>query len=711
MTANAMPVTLDTPVQYLKGVGPQRGTLLEKAGIQTASDLLRYVPFRYEDRSQFRPIRSLREGEDAVVCGRILVSGGYTTSVSRTRIFEAIVRDDSGAMSIKFFNQPYLARILKNGEEGIFYGRPRYDRFQRALVLTNPEFEIISGEDVALHTGRIVPVYRRIGRLTTRMLRSIIFRLLERLDPNTPDILPEDLRSRLKLPGLLEAYSQVHFPVPPGGISRQDFLEALEQKRVPGFQRLIFEEFFTFQIGLALIRRHREVVEKAFRPEVDDAIRERARQVLPFRLTGAQKRALREIVGDLRRSSPMSRLLQGDVGSGKTIVAVLAALVVIENGFQVAIMAPTELLAEQHYRNVTRLLEGSGVEVSLLTGSVKGKERKRRRDAIASGRVNLIVGTHALIQESVDFDKLSLVIIDEQHRFGVVQRSQLMEKGSRPDTLVMTATPIPRSLALTAFGDLSVSVIDELPPGRRPVRTVIKTERSRDQVYAEVRRQLALGRQAYFVYPLIEESEKVDLKAATEASSHLAEDVVPEYRVGLMHSRLKPDKKEALMREFLEGSLHVLVSTTVIEVGIDVPNATLMIIEHAERFGLSQLHQLRGRIGRGRHPGLCILMVDRLTTREAGERLAIMRETNDGFKIAEKDLELRGPGEFVGTRQSGAPQFVVGNIVRDRGLLELAREEAFAFVGELERRGSPGRKEMARLLQLWRERYSLFEVG
>ncbi len=696
-------------VQYLKGIGPQRARLLEQAGIKTASDLVRYLPFRYEDRSQFRPIRSLVDGQEAVIQARVLVAGDYRTSRSRTQIFELIARDDSGAISIKFFNQPYLGKVLQTGRTFIFFGTPRWDRYAHGLTLLNPEFELVGGADQTLHTGRIVPVYRRIGALSTRVLRQVLFTVLERMGPELSDPLPEELRRKLNLPDLRTALMEVHFPTPAPGQDRHRLLEELEQRRTPAYRRLIFEEFFSFQVGLSLIRRGRETRQKAHRIQVTDELRRKVRDLMPFRLTDAQKRVLREIVDDLRKPQPMSRLLQGDVGSGKTIVAVLAAVVVAENGCQTALMAPTELLAEQHYRGITRLFQGTGLRTVLLTGSIRGSRRRPILDAIAAGEADLVVGTHALIQEGVRFRRLALVIIDEQHRFGVLQRSRLMDKGTEPDTLVMTATPIPRSLALTVYGDLSVSVLDELPPGRQPVRTVLKRSENRAEVYEEIRRQVAAGRQAYIVYPLVEESEKLDLQAATEAAESLSKQVFPEFRVGLMHARLKAGEKETLMKQFVAGEVQILVSTTVIEVGIDVPNASIMVIEHAERFGLSQLHQLRGRIGRGHHPGLCVLVADRVGSADAWKRLDIMRRTQDGFAIAEKDLELRGPGEFVGTRQSGLPEFQVGNLVRDRELLEAARREAENFVAAL----PTGREsaQVAALLRDWRRRYGLFTVG
>jgi ATP-dependent DNA helicase RecG len=473
----------------------------------------------------------------------------------------------------------------------------------------------------------------------------------------------------------------------------------------------MFEEFFFFQVGLQIIRTKRRFVPKALRPKLNDKISQRVRSILPFRPTQAQERVLKEIVEDLCSQRTMNRLLQGDVGSGKTIVAIQAIVLVIENGYQAALMAPTELLAEQHYRNVLNYFKETPYEIAILTSKVQGRERARILGRMESGEVDLIVGTHALIQQGVRFKTLGFVVIDEQHRFGVVQRSQLMAKGSRPDTLVMTATPIPRSLALTVYGDLDLSVLDELPPGRVAVKTVLKTERSRMEVYSVLRQRLKQGHQIYIVYPLVEESEKVDLRAASEMSEHLQKEVFPTYRVGLMHGQLPSSEKEELMSSFRKRQVHILVSTTVIEVGIDVPNASVIVVEHAERFGLSQLHQLRGRIGRGTHPSLCILLVDRVKSKEAYKRLDIMRRSNDGFVIAEKDLEIRGPGEFAGTRQSGIPDFRFGNIVRDRKFLELARWEAEGYLRERLGTGQDDREELALLANKWKSRYGLFEVG
>jgi ATP-dependent DNA helicase RecG len=707
-----MAVRFDTPAQFVKGVGPQRARMLTNAGINTAEDLLKYRPFRYEDRTHFREIQELTPGNEMVIKGTVSYAGGFSTPRRRLKIFEILVGDDSGVIPAKFFNQPYLSKVFSRGQQVILYGAPRMDSYSQGLAFVNPEYEILSpGSDLTVHTGRIVPIYRRLGKLTTRSLRHIVFNLLQNLGESEYDPLPEKILDKFEFPRRLDAFKQIHFPRCPHEQDVEAFIKELQAWRTSAQQRFIFEEFFFFQLGLQIVRRKREVEAKTRKIRISKHIRDRIKQILPFHPTGAQKKVLKEIVNDLCSNQVMSRLLQGDVGSGKTVVAIQAFVTMVENGYQSALMAPTEILAEQHLRTVRSFLQGTPYRVSYLSNKVKGKERKTVLAQTKSGKTDLLVGTHALIQEGVEFKDLGLVIIDEQHRFGVLQRSQLMEKGGRPDTLVMTATPIPRSLALTVYGDLDLSLLDELPPGRKPVKTVLKAEKSRDEVYSVIRREVEQGRQAYIVYPLVEESEKLDLRAATEMSQHLQLEVFPRRRVGLMHGRLSSSEKDQLMDRFIEGKIDVLVSTTVIEVGIDVPNATLMVIEHAERFGLSQLHQLRGRIGRGSHESLCILMVDRVKSREAYERLDIMRKTSDGFEIAERDLEIRGPGEFVGTRQSGLPDFRFGNIVRDRKLLELARQEAGRFLKSLVRSAQDPRREIIRIADEWRHHYGLYEIG
>jgi ATP-dependent DNA helicase RecG len=521
------------------------------------------------------------------------------------------------------------------------------------------------------------------------------------MPPDVPDHLPDDLRARLGLPSRYAALLATHFP--PADVS----IGELNLFRTPAQRRLIFEEAFLFQMGVIARRRFAATERKPAEIQVDDRIRESARKVLPFKLTNGQRQALKEIVEDLQRPQPMNRLLQGDVGAGKTIVALLAALVEMENGLQVAFMAPTEILAEQHFLNLSRLLQSSRFRVALLTGSTAGAARREQLAEVEAGAIPLVVGTHALVQGDVNFKRLGLVVIDEQHRFGVMQRATLRAKGLHPDVLVMTATPIPRTLALTVYGDLDVSMIRDVPPGRQPIVTVAKPESRREDVYKFVREQLEKGRQVYVVYPLVEESAKVDVKAATEMADHLATDVFPEFRVGLLHGRMKADGKDRVMKAFASGELHVLVSTTVVEVGVDVANASVMIVEHAERFGLSQLHQLRGRVGRDRHQSYCFLMYQPPLSDEARERLHAMTETTDGFEIAERDLRLRGPGDFFGTRQAGMPTFRMVDLIRDKETLEVAQREAIAWFDKT----MPAPAAVEKLLHGWETRFRLIEVG
>jgi ATP-dependent DNA helicase RecG len=526
-------------------------------------------------------------------------------------------------------------------------------------------------ELAAIHVGRRVPVYRKLGEFRTKRLREIVWEVLQRLpDEAVGENLPADLVARQRLVARAEALRGIHFP--PEGVSLADY----ERARSPAHRRLIFEEFFWVALALAYRRGERAKEPKGAVIEITERLRSVCAGILPFTLTTAQERVVNRIFADMESDAPMNRLVQGDVGSGKTIVAVQAMLAAMENGYQTALMAPTEILAEQHARNVKKLLAAAPYRVELLTGSLRASVKRKLHTDLSAGEIHAAIGTHALIQENVNFANLGLAVIDEQHRFGVMQRAELMARGLHPDVLVMTATPIPRSLAMTVYGDLDVSVIDELPPGRTPIKTVVLGEEKRAGVYRGIERELKLGRQAYVVYPLVEESEKMDLKDATRQYEKLRDEVFPNYNVGLLHGRMKPSEKEEVMGRFVAGETHILVSTTVVEVGVDVPNASIMVIEHAERFGLSQLHQLRGRVGRGAEQSFCVLMTTRKQTNVAKERLGIMEETTDGFLIAEKDLEIRGPGEVMGTRQSGIPVFRVGNIVRDVQILEEARREA-----------------------------------
>ncbi len=523
----------------------------------------------------------------------------------------------------------------------------------------------------AIHVGRRVPVYRKLGEFRSKRLREIMHAALARIEPEAiRETLPDDLRARQHLIGHNEAIRRIHFPADDAPLAEY------ERGRSPAHLRLIFEEFFWVALALAIRRGERIKEAKGACIEITARVRERIASILPFSLTSAQERVIARIFDDMTSDAPMNRLLQGDVGSGKTIVALQAMLAAMENGYQAALMVPTEILAEQHARNIKRLLAKTPYRVELLTGSLRATEKRRLHKDVATGEIHACIGTHALIQEAVSFNKLGLVVIDEQHRFGVLQRAEIRTRGFNPDVLVMTATPIPRSLAMTAYGDLDVSVIDELPPGRTPIKTVVVGEDQRTGVYKGVEREVRGGRQVYVVYPLIEESEKMDLKDATRMYEQLRDRVFPTFAVGLLHGKMKSSEKEEVMRRFVAGEINILVATTVIEVGVDVPNASVMVIEHAERFGLSQLHQLRGRVGRGAEQSFCVLLASEKRTVVARERLGIMEETSDGFRIAEKDLELRGPGEVMGTRQSGVPTFRVGNLVRDVEILEEARREA-----------------------------------
>jgi ATP-dependent DNA helicase RecG len=695
---------LATPLQFLKGVGPRRAADLARVGLHTAEDLLLRFPLRYENRAALAPIRSVRPGQVATIVGDVLSAGVRPTRRPGFRIFEVLVRDGSGTIRASFPNQAFLKDVFHPQQAVVLYGMVEF-RGSGGLQITNPEYEIVRGEpgeesDATIHTGRIVPIYEKAGSVTTRIQRSLVFDLLAGLPADVADPLPPGVRTSQALPDRRQALTDTHFP--PAGTD----VAALNEFQTPAQRRLIFEEFFLFQAGLALRKRGNAAEKKARPVVVDDRIRDSARRVLPFALTAGQKAALKEIVTDMQRPEPMNRLLQGDVGAGKTIVALLAALVAMENGLQVAFMAPTEILADQHYLTIRRLLEPSRFRIASLVG---GQRTTRRRDVLAeigSGAAHLVVGTHALAEEAVQFRELGLVIIDEQHRFGVVQRATLRAKGVRPDVLVMTATPIPRTLALTAYGDLDVSIIRDLPPGRTPVRTLKMSESRREEVYRLARQEIDQGRQVYVIYPLVEDSDKVELRAATAMAEHLQAAVFPDCRVALLHGRLKQEEKDRVMSAFARGEVDILVSTTVVEVGVDVANATLMIVEHAERFGLSQLHQLRGRVGRGAQASTCVLLYQYPISDAGRARIDALVETNDGFVIAERDLALRGPGDFFGTRQSGMPTLRVGDLVRDHALMEEARRAATAYLDQPE--AAP---LVTYLTANWAERFGLAGVG
>jgi ATP-dependent DNA helicase RecG len=700
------------PLQFLKGVGPRKAADLKKAGLNTVEDLLFRFPRRYEDRSRMQSIISLRPGMTAAISGKVLNAGLAQTRRPGFKLFSALVQDDSGQIQAVWPNQAFLKDVIKSQQRIVLFGKVEIWG-SRGLQITDPEFEIVKDhesrepeaesreqQEAQLHTGRIVPVYERTGSVTTNMQRRFVWQALEQLPEDGFDPLPDDILTRERWPSRKAALWAAHFPPSDANV------DALNAFMTAAQRRLVFEDFFVFQTGLALRRHENAQVRKGLVSKVDDRIRQCARAVLPFKLTAGQRDALAEIVADMQKSWPMQRLLQGDVGAGKTIVALLSAIVAMENGYQVAFMAPTEILAEQHYRTIVKVLDGKPYRVALLTGRVTAAMRRDLLPSIERGDINLIVGTQALIQEHVRFKALALAVIDEQHRFGVVQRGTLAAKGANPDVLVMTATPIPRTLALTECGDMEVSVIRGLPPGRQPIKTLIKADSRRDEVYAMMRDEIRRGRQVYVIYPLVEESEKIDLKAATAMAEQITK-IFPEFTVALLHGRMKGDEKEAVMHRFNAGQLHILVSTTVVEVGVDVPNATLMVIEHAERFGLSQLHQLRGRIGRGQHVSTCVLIYQPPWTDDARERLKAMADTSDGFVIAERDLQLRGPGDFFGTRQSGLPTLRAGDLQRDGDLLERAFEEARARVEA----GTLTAAQQDYVRSVWQRQFGLITVG
>ena len=704
-----MATNLSTEVRMIKGVGPQRAELLAQRGIYTIEDFLAYLPFRYEDRTRFFFFNDIETNVIYTIRARVMSGQAIRTMRGRGAIYHLLVQDDTGQLPCKFFHGGYLEGRLKPGQLLILHGKAEIDKLRPArLEMINPQIEVLGNEEMdSTEVGRIVPIYEAIGTFGSRQIRRAMYAALQHIDPRMPDVLPEELRAKLHYPARGEALIHTHFP--PAGES----LDALNVFRSPAQQRLIFEEFFLYQLSLAL---NRQVTRKEnaipFRVR-EDAVREALKRILPFKPTAAQKRVLAEIVADLEKPAPMNRLLQGDVGSGKTIVALQAAVIAFENGTQAALMAPTEILAVQHFLSARRILSHGGYRVELLISVMKSDDKAAALERIRSGEAQFVIGTHALIEENVEFARLGFVAIDEQHRFGVMQRKRLMDKaaahGHAPHVLVLTATPIPRTLSLTLYGDLDVSILDELPPGRTPITTRITSEPHLPGVWEFLRREVAAGHQGYIVYPVIEES-KLELKAAIEEYEHLSKEAFPNLRLGLLHGRLSNEEKDDVMQRFRKNEAQILVATTVVEVGVDVPNATVMVIEHAERFGLSQLHQLRGRIGRGAEKSHCILVAPFRMSDEARTRLETMVRTSNGFEIAETDLQLRGPGEFFGTRQSGEMGFHVANPIRDSELLELARREAFAIAGDAAQRES-----LQRILHLlpehWQRRYHLARIG
>jgi len=666
----------ETDVMYVKGVGPKIAYILNKMGIYTANDLLYYFPRKHIDYSSRTTIKELRVGDETTIFGKIRSVDAYVTK-NKLGIIKVKIYDGTGTLPLNFFtaraNRVALERMKKQFPKGagiMVSGKVKLNSFDGMLTLDKPTYSIME-EDILspdnLNMARIVPIYPLSENLNIKTLRKAIFTVLEKYVDEIKTVIPEYIREKYHLLEKKDALRQIHFP---------DNQEQLDKARFS----LVFEEFFLIQLKLALIREENNKNIQAVPIELkQNGVTRKFIDGLPFKLTDAQSRAVNEILNDMASTKPMQRLLQGDVGSGKTVVACIMLLAAVDNGYQAAIMAPTEILAQQHFNNLSNWLAPLGIRVELFLGSNTKKHRELAQTNLRNGQVDIAIGTHALIQDNVDFANLGAIVIDEQHRFGVKQRMSLRKKGDAPQILTMTATPIPRTLAITLNGDLDLTIIDELPKGRKPILTSIAN--SRKQIANLIRQEVEAGRQAYIVYPLIEESETLSAKAATKEKEKWETEIFPNYKIGLLHGKLKNDEKDEVMRKFKNKEYDILVSTTVVEVGVDVPNATVIVIENAERFGLSQLHQLRGRVGRSELQSYCVLSSS-TNSQEAKSRLEIMTQTNDGFVIAEKDLQLRGPGEFLGTRQSGLPDMIIADVVNDSKILELARSEAIKFVKE-----------------------------
>lgn len=693
----------DSAVQYLSGVGPKRAEALKSVGVETVEDLLYYFPRRYLDRSTVMPISQVKVDQEVTVVGRVVTKG--VRKGRRRSYFELVVQDKTGIIKCRWFRGiRWIKNVFKTGEPVAMSGKVA---FFNGYTMNHPDYDKLGKEDEdPINTGRVIPLYlgtaelKKVG-LDSRRFRSVFSKLIPRIDEVISEYMPEWLRDEYQLEHVEDAFGSIHLP---------DDIETLDRGR----HRFKFEEFFFIQLMLALRKYQMKQAPKGISYDEIGPVTEELYRILPFDLTDAQKKVMREIRADMKSSNVMNRLLQGDVGSGKTVVAMLAASIAIGNGYQVALMAPTEILAEQHYRTVQSFFQKVRIPVALLTGSLKGADRKSILTGLKHGDIPLVVGTHALIQEAVEYHSLGLAIIDEQHRFGVLQRGALSDKGENIDVLVMTATPIPRTMSMTIYGDLDVSIIDELPANRQPIVTRKVNVNKLDRVYEFIGKQLQDGRQCYVVYPLIEESEKMDLQAASQGYEYLQK-VFSDFQLGLLHGRMSRDEKEAVMKQFEAGEIQMLVSTTVIEVGIDVPNATIMLIENAERFGLTQLHQLRGRVGRGEHKSYCIL-VNRSKGGEesstAEQRLSIMVETSNGFKIADEDLKLRGPGEIFGTKQSGFPDLKIADFVEDQDILRLARKAAFEVVSEDPSLKTENNQNLrAHFVSRYREQWELSQIS
>ncbi len=694
------------PVQYIKGVGPRRAKLLNTLGIKTAEEALYYLPYRYEDRKNIKKISALGYGRLETVIGKVVAAEIIKLPKRNMKLFELTVSDGSGLVKGKWFNQPFLKKNFEVGQEVILSGVVKRNPYWGiGFEFDNPEYEFVTDDgDAFIHTARIVPIYRTTSGLSVRQLRTIMFNLINTCIKDVSDHIPDEILRRNNFPGLTESILNSHFPESGTDIDSLNSGASIYQKR------LYFDELFKFELGLSVIKRGKEI-EKGIAFSSDGALVRKFLSALKFKLTSAQQGVFEEILHDMRRPHPMNRLLQGDVGCGKTVIAVMAMLTAAECGYQAALMAPTEILAGQHYINIHKMIEDTGLNICLMTGSknILRGEREALRCDIESGKINIVIGTHALIQEGVEFKNLGLAIIDEQHRFGVMQRALLRKKALNPDILVMTATPIPRTLSMTLYGDLDCSVIDELPPGRRTVITRLFNAGQKEYIYRAIAEETKKGRQVYIVYPVIDETEKTNLKSAIIGKEAL-EKIFPKLRIELIHGRLKPQERENIMASFKKGEIDVLASTTVIEVGVDVPNAAMMLIVHAERFGLSQLHQLRGRVGRGGSQSYCFLLAYEPVGEDARRRLDIMVKSSDGFKIAEEDLNIRGPGEFFGTRQAGMPDLKIANIIRDARLLDTARKEAFALIDkDSELNSFPELKKG--LEMFWKGKIELFKTG
>lgn len=697
-------------IQYVKGVGPARAKLFNKLGIHTVEDLLNHIPFRYEDRGNLKPVKellldwySLKDyASYQTVHGKVISTRIIITPRQRRKIFEATIGDGSGFITAKWFNQPYLKGVFKKDSTVVLSGHVRLDNYSHELYLDSPEYEIIdSQDDELIHTGRIVPVYRLTQGLSQKVFRGIIKGVLE--TSCLQEILPEEVIKRYHLPFRNEAINHIHFP--PAGTD----IDKLNKGVTIPHKRISFEEFLLLETGLAM-RKTVITKESGIAFMVDCPIKARLYSMLPFKLTQSQGRVISEIEADMASPHPMNRLLQGDVGSGKTVVALAAMVIAVGSGYQAAMMVPTEVLAEQHYMNINAYLDNLNVKSAILKSGMKARNKEAILQDVSEGKIDILIGTHALLEEGVLFGQLGLAVIDEQHKFGVLQRAVLKKKGYTPDVLIMTATPIPRTLAMSVYGDMDLSVIDELPPGRMPVTTRWLYDNNRKEAYYLMQEELQKGRQAYVVYPLVEESEKVDLKSATEMAERLQKSF-HEYKVGLLHGRMKSSEKEDVMAGFKSNDINILVSTTVIEVGVDVPNASVMVIEHAERFGLSQLHQLRGRVGRGSSQSFCMLLTSGNITDEGQRRLGIMEKTNNGFEIAEEDLAIRGPGELFGTRQAGIPELKVANIIRDVKILEAARKEAFEIISKDPSLNHPEHKLLRRAMEeKWKDKLEIATI-